>query len=280
MKLKNFNDYSILYSTDPKTFEKRVAFACSEDHGLDVFSLIKNQDSPFNESGDVPVIVWGDFNSRVISESFIFNKSNLPKNLETCDLFGEEEFIPKFTKERKGVANLKFPIIGKSDRGSEEFKTYGKFKKSEKKFDLFKEKIVPVNRFEILCFREKPIHIQEKINGYGFDTNVSRFKYTNAVNSIIERINLKCPNDFYQVNLLEQNNKLYLEEITRSSKLSPSQSVKLYETAYENFYSSKLPKWFKNNLFEKYVSPYYKSNVYHAMLIKPKHSIDFKKYID
>ncbi len=282
MKLKNFNDYSTSYSKDPKTFEKRVAFACSENTGIDLFDIIERPEDARLSEIEIPVIIWNNFNKNTISEStsFIFKSSTFPKDDEFLNSFSEEAFIPKFTKERKGVADLKFPIIGKSGDTSQEFKTYGKFKKSEKQFDLFKEKITPVNRFEIICFGENPIHVQEKINGIGFDTDLPKFKYENQLVDIIKKINLKYPNDFYQVDLLEANNKLYLEKITNSSKLSPSQSVKLYETAYENFYSTKLPKWFKNNLFEKYVSPYYKSNAYHAMLIKPKHSIDFKKYIN
>lgn len=279
MKLKNFNEYSTIHSKDPKNFEKRVALFGSNESCTDLFNKIEESTILTNE---MPVIVWNKLSSSKVSEgsSFVFKSANFPNEIEFLEEFENETFIPKFTKSRKGVSKLKFPIIGKSKDETEDFKTYGKFKKSEKPFDLFREKIIPVNRFEIICFKSEPIHCQEKINGIGFDTDFNRFKYKENIENIIEKINSKYPNDFYQINLLESNGKLYLEKITNSSKLSPSQSVKLYETAYRDFYSTSLPNWFKKDLFEKYVAPYYKSNAYHAMLIKPKHSIDFKKYID
>ena len=43
--------------------------------------------------------------------------------------------IFKSTKDRTKVKSLKFPIYGVSKTLNDEFKTYGKFKKSEKFYD-------------------------------------------------------------------------------------------------------------------------------------------------
>jgi hypothetical protein len=194
--------------------------------------------------------------------------------------FSGEKFLPKSTSDRSSVKGMKFPILGIDDLDSQEFKTYNKFKKSEKNFPVFREKIVPVTRFDVIAHKKRPIHLQEKINSLGFDVDLTRFKYLDEVDSLIEKLGKKYDLDFYHVSLLESGGKLYLESIGRSLNLSPAQSIKMYERAYESFYEAQLPVWFKKKIFESYVKPYYKSRYYDAALIKPKNSIDFKKYLD
>jgi len=284
MSLKNFEDYGKLYSKDPKTFEKRIAFACHENYGLDIFELIK---TPFDFKGtnESPIIRWGDFSfeSNDINENSLFhyNANPLPKYKDILKKMGEADFLPKSTKDRRLVKKLKFPITASSDNSKEEFKTYGKFKKSEKNFDSFDEKITPLTRFDIIAYKKKPIHVQERINKIGFDVDLRGFKYLDEANSILKNIYEKNPADFYHVEVLESNGKLFLNDITQTFPLTPSQGVRMYETAYSQFYESELPAWFKKKeLFEKIVLPYYKKRYYDSLLIKPKHSIDFKKYGD
>lgn len=284
MKLKNFKDYSNAYSKDPKNFEKKVCFACPKGSGIDIFEKIKNSFDVKSISSETPVILWNGFTFSTDSinenHSNYFNISKLPSDLQLVDDFKNESFVPRSTANRREVKGLKFPITGILDNSKEDFKTYGKFKKSEKNFSKFQEKILPNTRFEVLAFKNSPIHIQERINGMGFDVDMGRFEHTNSIKNIVEKLSAKYSPEFYQIGLLEANGKLYLETITRSSDLSPSQSAKLYEAAYENYYASKLPNWFKNSIFETYVQPYYKARAYDAMLIKPKNSINFKKYLD
>lgn len=281
MKLKTFTNYSNAYSKDPANFEKRIGFACPKGSGIDVFEKIK---SPFEikTSSETPIILWNGFtfSTTTLNEnrSTYFNTSELPSNLSLLNEFKSESFVPKSTTLRHEVKGLKFPIVGIFGEDREDFKTYGKFKKSEKNFSKFQEKIIPTTRFDVLTFKNSPIHLQERINGIGFDVDMSKFEHMDSIKTITDKLGKKYSPEFYQISLLESNGKLYLESITRSSNLSPSQSIKMYETAYENSYASKLPNWFKNSLFEKYIRPYYKARAYDALLIKPKNSIDFKKY--
>lgn len=284
MKLKTFKDYSNSYSKDPKNFEKRIGFACPKGSGIDLFEKIQNPFEIKSTSPETPIILWNGFtfSTDTLNENRAncFNVSKLPSDLELSNDFKSESFVPRSTEDRREVKGLKFPITGISDNFKEDFKTYGKFKKSERQFSKFQEKILPNTRFDVLAFKKSPIHVQERINGIGFDVDMSRFNYLDSVKEIIEKLCAKYSPEFYQIGLLEAGEKLYLESITCSSNLSPSQSAKMYEAAYENSYVSKLPNWFKNSIFEKYVRPYYKKRAYDALLIKPKNSIDFKKYLD
>ena len=284
MKLKKFNEYAAFYSKDPKNFEKKVCFACSEGTVPDVFTHVNDSaDSKFTNT-DVPVILWNNFNFQKSplneSSTFLFNSKGLPQFDEVSSKLKGADFLPKSTNERSQVKGLKFPIFGVDGENKTEFKTYGKFKKGEQRFPTFTEKIVPQTKFNVIAFKGEPIHIQEKINKLGFDVDPTRFKYTNSVKNIIESLNAEYPLDFYHAELLESNGKLYLNSLDTSINLSPSQSIKMYEKAYEEYFASHLPGWFKKQIFESHVKPYYAKRYYDAALIKPNHSIDFKKYVD
>lgn len=276
MKLKKFNEYSNIYSKDPRNFEKKIGLACSNNTKSDIFKIVESTDS----SQDLPIILWNSNLKINENSSFLFNRKRLPLFEEICDTFANESFIPSTVTDRTAVKKLKFPITGISKDGKEDFKTYGKFKKSENQFSKFREKITPTTRFDIIAFKKEPIHIQERINTIGFDSKISEFRYLDQVDNIINKIHTEYPTDFYHVGLIESNGKLYLDSIDTSLNLSPSQSIKMYETAYENYYETALPNWFKKTIFENQIKPYYKSRYYDALLIKPKNSIDFKKYLD
>jgi hypothetical protein len=282
VKLQKFAEYSKFYSNDPKTFEKKVTFASPKEGCQEFFEHVK---SPFdfkNSPSENPIIIWNEFNfeSSQLNENFyFFNKQGLPNSKEIKMSFKDSEFLPKSTKDRSRVKELTFPIQCTLGEESHEFKTYGKFKKSEKYFSEFSEKLTPRTKFDILAFRGEPIHIEEKINGLGFDINSKEFEFLPQTEHIIEKIHSKYSPDFYQIRLLEANGNLYFDSITTSSELSPSQSLRMYETAYEDAYSAKLPQWFKKSLFETHVVPYYQKRAYDSLLIKPKHSINFKKFL-
>ena len=278
--LKKFNDYIKKYSNDEKTFEKQVILADSTG-GIDLFNVITESNVDFTKISEYPVILWNNFKTEVkpVNESHIFNINKIPEFSKIEEDFNNALFIPKSTKDRKQVKTLKFPIIGVSNIGTEEFKTYGKFKKSEKAFNKFKQKIVPSAKFEAIIFKDNVIHIQEKINGVSFDSNVNRFKYLKEINEISSKLYEKYNLDFYYVELFESNGKIYLNKLSTNAPLNPSQSIKMYNAAYSSFYNLKLPKWFNTKIFEKYIKPYYKKSYYDSLLMKPKNSIDFKKYL-
>lgn len=272
MKLRKFQDYLELHSKDPKNFEKKVIFRGNQKC-LDIFRT--NEDLVQAETG-LPTITWGE--SETANENF--QHGTIPTMEKIYSDFAGENFLPKSTLDRAKVKEMKFPILGVTDTGNKEFKTYKGFKKSEQHFPVFREKIVPVTRFDVIVHKKHPIHLQEKINSLGFDVDQNRFKYLAEVESLAEKLGKEYDLDFYHISLIESSGKLYLEDLDCSINLSPSQSIKMYESAYEKFYETRLPVWFKKQLFENYIKPYYKKRYHDAALIKPKNSIDFKKYLD
>lgn len=285
MKLKNFKSYSSFYSKDPQNFEKKIALASPKMANLPMFEVVNSIDSALQIPKDIPVIQWNNFNfsSNKIDESFcstVYNQSTIPTQSELNSEFKGEKFIPKIFGDRSQVKKMKFPIIGNFEDGSDEFKTYGKFKKSEKSYKSFQEKLIPSSRFEILVSGKSPIHAQKKINKTPFDIDMNRWKHSNEVESICNKINDKWSPEYYIINLLESNGKIYLESINRSADLTPTQGVKLYESAYEDYYCSKLPSWFKTKMFEDHIKPYYKQKYYDSLLLNPSGVIDYKKYIN
>ena len=279
--MKNFDDYIKQYSKNPKVFEKQVIFA-SNLGGSDIFEVVKDTSTNFTGIDDHPVILWDNFNIKAKevneSQAHIYNALSLPSFGKIREQLSTESYIAPSTKNRSEVKSLKFPIIATKGNESEMFKTHGKYKKSEKFFDSFRQKITPTTKYDVIAFKGDPIHIQEKINGIGFDADLTRFKHPTQVTEIAKKVNEKYDADFYYMELLESNGKLYLNNVTTSAKLSPTQNVKMYEAAYESFYNRRIPKWYRDKVFEKYTKPYYEQRYLDALLIKPKNSIDFKKY--
>ena len=283
MKLKNFKSYSNYYSKDPKNFEKKIVLASNEGNSI-LFENITTLDEVLNIDRDTPVIIWENFSfSNNLHESFcstVYNQSTLPTREDIQKKFKGESFLPNRVSNRELVKKMKFPIIGVIDGQEEEFKTYNKFKKSETFFNYFKEKLVPVSRIEVLVSNDEPLHAHKKINNTPFDINLSRWKYLDQVEEMCKKINLEYGPQYYIINLLESNNKLFLESITRNTKLTPTQSTKLYESAYLNYYASQLPSWFKQKIFEDHIKPYYIKKYYDSLLLKPTGTIDYSKYLD
>jgi hypothetical protein len=285
MKLKSFKSYSDFYSKDPKNFEKRIVLASPVAHKLSIFEAVLNSTDILKISKDIPVIAWNNFSftQNRVHENFcsvVYNQSNLPTSTELRKEFREEPFIPTIIQDRSMVKKMKFPIIGVKDDTEEEFKTYGKFKKSTIPFNHFKEKLVPVSRFEILVSGDTPIHVQKKINSTPFDIDMNRWKHLGEATNICTKINSSYSPEFYSITLVEANGALYLESVNRDSEFTPSQEVKLYESAYANYYKSTLPGWFRKKMFEDHVKPYYIKKYYDSLLFKPSGVIDYSKYIN
>jgi hypothetical protein len=284
VKLKNFDSYSRAYSKDPKRFAQRVAIASPTAKGLEMFRVVKTANEAFNLEEDLPIIPWNNFSfsSSTINENFhnvIYNREELPDTRKLRSDFRTTEFIPSSIKDRSLVKKMKFPITGINKNGETDFKTYGKFKKSEDRFDEFQEKIVPLSRFEILAVGGRPLHAQKRVNKIPFDVDLSRFKYLDESLKICKKINEKYRPDFYLISLLESGGKVYLESVSRDCPLTPSQGLRMYEAAYENHYNSKIPNWFKKEMFDSHVKPYYKKRYYDSLLLKPTGIIDLEKYL-
>lgn len=277
--LKDFNEYTKQRSLDPKIWEKMVILASSTTDS-ELFVSVKNESQLSEYSVDLPIIVWGEFK---ISQSAINENRFSIFNLSQIDLNTIREQAvdigPKYVTDRSLVKKMKFPIIAIGSDGEEEFKTIGRFKKSEKNFSKFTSKPVIKTRFNVICNKKEPIHLQEKINGLGFDVDINSFNQYENISKIVEKVGEIIPLDFYQATIAETSDSYYLESLDASSELSPSQSLSLYERAYESHYARKIPSQIKNKLFETYVKEYYQQRYYDSLLVKPRNSINFKKYM-
>jgi len=268
MQLKKFNDYIKFSSKDPNNFKKQIVFT-----GKDPLGIFEEFNA--GKSTEKPIIYWGEsvgLHEGETREYIVPTIAQLSNKLEGS------KYLAKQTANRSEVKNLKFPIIASSANTDSEFKTLGKFKKSRENFNVFKEKITPSTRFDIIGYKKRPIHIQERINSLGFDVDLNKFKYLVEVEDLLDSINSNFNLEFYHISLIESAGKVYLENLGNTLSLSPSQTVKMYEAAYWENYQSALPNWFKKSLFEEMIIPYYKKRYYDSLLIKPKNSIDFKKY--
>ena len=283
MPLKKFDDYIVGKSSDPSVFEKRVIFATGGIQ-CDLFKTIKEESEIFSEALDAPIVIWGDFKftPKIINENrfSLYNINEVPRLTEIYESYQGSQFVPKLTKERLKVGGLQFPILASDGLGKEkQFKTYASFKKSEEGFNMFTEKPKVGTQFDVLVFKKEPIHIQENIRGIGFDINISGFKHLGLIKEVSEKISQNHILDLYKLSFGESGGKLYLTGIDRSSELGPTQKYKAYESIYEHHYERKLPVWFKKRIFEGKVKDHYRKSYYNSLLLKPKYSINFEKFV-
>ena len=285
MRIKSFTSYANAYSRNPQDFEHKVAIASPIVEGLSMFKVVSTPNEAFEVTKDIPIVLWNNFSfsDDQVNENFcsvIYNQTKIPNQRDMLDRFSEESFVPKSISDRSLVKKMKFPITGLNQTGKTDFKTYGKFKKSEERFDRFYEKPTPTSKFEVLVNGKDPIHLHKKINKIPFDVDLKTFKHRDVLESMCDKINEEFKPEFYSINLLEANGQLFLDSISRNSNLTPAQAVKMYESAYEKHYDSSLPNWFKWSLFENHVKPYYKRRYYDSLLLKPTGVIDYQKYLD
>jgi hypothetical protein len=282
MPLKKFDDYLVGRSTDSSVFEKKVIFAT---RGVEcfLFKTVSEESEIFSTIPDSPVVIWGDFKftPKIINENrfSLYNMNQVPQLGELYEAYSDSSFVPKFVKERQSVSSLQFPIVASNDFEKIGFKTYNSFKKSEKDFKLFSENPKIDNKFDVMVFRNEPIHIQENIRDIGFDVSLNNFKHLHKIKEAADLISKRYVLDLYQLNFGESGGKLYLTGVNRSNQLSPTQRNKAYESIYEHHYSRKLPVWFKNSILENNIKDYYRKSYYNSLLLKPKYSINFEKFV-
>lgn len=281
MKLKSFENYSNFYSKDPERFKKRVAIASKfEPHSL--FEKVSNLDDLSSLDREVPLIMWDNFSFREINESsgqYLYNRSFLQDPASIVSMMKGEDFIPNAVEGRHSVKSLKFPIIGLGKNGSEEYKTYHKFKQSEKTFPVYQEKVLPRGSYEVLSLDGKPVHAIKRVRGIDFDADLGRFKWKDQLENILSKIKGLTESNIFIVHLLEKDDRLFLDKIVQEGELNVPQSVKLYERLYESHHATKLPTWFKKHVSENYLKPHYQKMQYEKLLIKPVGVIDYESLI-
>jgi hypothetical protein len=270
LNLRKFNEYELKFSKDPEKFKKRIGLTCES---LDIF------DSQFNS---VPLVRWGK--SDVFEEnsasntSKIYNRTPLPTLNQLYSDLSSESFVPKSVMDRSLVKKMNFPIVAMNETETEEFKTYGKYKKSKKNWLTFTEKLKPQVRMKALAFRDKLIHLEEKVGGFIFDVRPTYD--ASDISKILESIyNVSCP-DFYEIDVELTESGWKLCGIGHSDELNPLKQLKIYECAYRDAYSFSLPNWFKSQIRKEHLKPYYSGKILEERVVKPKYSIDYKKEAD
>lgn len=282
MNFKNFDQYVSQYSNDFSSFSNKVSLATSESLDFPYFNYL-NSSYDLNESDlGTPIIISEGFafTSENLNESFTYNLNASPMFETVVSDLSNMDFIPKECRNIRDIKKLKFPVTAYHKNGHDDFKTVGKLRSSEGIYNRFREKIVPKTKFKVLSFKGDPISIVETINKFPLDVNIKRFKYLNKVNEISKVLYEKYKLDFYNIELLESmKGGLYLNGVNRKLDINPHQAYKVYEAAYEDFYSAKLPNWVKKKMISESVSKYYQTKLYDSMLIKTEHTLDYSKLV-
>lgn len=267
MNLKKFEEYELKFSKDPEKFKGRIGISCE---GLDLFS---------NEFGSNPVIRWGK--SDIFEENTAsvgrktYNRVPLPKLNQVYEDLCENSFIPKIVKDRSLVKKMNFPITAIDEDKSEDFNTYGKYKKSRTFWKSFMEKPKPNLKLNVLAFGNRLLHLEEAVGGFKFDVH-NQFN-AEPIKEILEKVHNQYRPDFYELELHKVGDSYKIVGINSTNELNPLKQVKMYEYAYKDAYSFDLPNWFKTTVRKNYLKPYYESKILEASVVKPKYSIDYKK---
>lgn len=279
MALKRFDEFARSYSKDPNTFKGQVAIVCNEELASDLFKKVSAPAHSLPKG--MPILVWDEAPLPTnVNESFsLINKRSLPSQDELYEELNGKAFVPKTVKRRDEVKGLKFPIIGISETRRDEFKTLGKWKKSEERYGRFREAIRPGTVFEAIYHKNEPIHLMTEKGGLDFDVDLNQFKHAAALSEIGECLNSKYSPGFYRARLVESNGNIFLDSVGSTGRLTPSQLVSIYNEAYESHYGSRLPNWFKRDVFESVVVPHYTKRRLDAALIKPEYAKDLSKYV-
>lgn len=285
MKFKNFEQYSRQYSSDINSFINRVAIATNETIEFKYFDYIKSKYDLQENYKNIPIIISDDFTSESAalyeSNEFTYNLNETPSLDRVLEDFKDASFTTNQTYDIKDIKKLKFPIIAYHKNGTSQFKTIGRLKSSEGIYEKFREEIVPITKFKVLAFNGEPISIIETINNFPLDVDLKRFTLLNEVRKITRAIYEKYDLDFYNVEILESNKKrgLFINNIDKKLNLNPHQAFVVYEAAYNDYYSARIPNWVKKKMINENVSKYYKQRAYDSMLIKSNHTMDYSKYL-
>jgi hypothetical protein len=283
VSFKTFNEYVNQYSKDFNSYTGKVGIASNESSNFQHFKHLKSHFDLNENTSEIPVIMFEGFafESESINESFTYNANNCPDLEAVRSDFSKSDFITNEVTVLSEVKKLRFPVTAYYGDDHKDFKTIGQLKKSEHVYDKFREKIVPKTRFRTLSFKGEPISIVEYVNKLPLDVNLKRFKHLNQVSNISKSLYEKYKLDFYNIEILESiNGVLYVNGVNKKLDLNPHQSFKVYEAAFEDFYSTCIPNWVKRKMIKEDVSKYYQTKLYDTMLIKTENTMDYSKMLN
>lgn len=189
-------------------------------------------------------------------------------------------YLPNSVSDIRKIKELNFPIIAQSGENQDEYKSISKLKSSERIYKNFRERPVARTRFKILAFKDQPISVVEWINKFPIDADLGNFVYIAEVADICKRTFDKFKLDVYNIEIIESiKGKIFIESIDKRLDLNPHQARILYESVYEDYYKTRLPKWVKDKIIEENTSSYYRQKYFDSKLIKTKHSLNYSKYL-
>jgi hypothetical protein len=215
---------------------------------------------------------------------------NTPSQMElSCDkskfykLFEDSKFIPKAAYNVDDAATLKFPVIGKPDKGHsgsniEIFETEKDLRNSKSKFANFSEAKDLDREYRVMVLKGNIISIYERVSKKGdpikdkkrdeyvdfayVKQDLSKLDFLNGLNNIIKEIRTKVKLGVWSVDLMiEKNNDLWVAEINSASGLTADRIAEVYCAVYEDFYDERLPKEVREYLHKSYTVPVNKINV-------------------
>lgn len=283
MKIKSFNDFEKRYSNDYNTFSKKVAIASikREDHPF--FSVIKDRSDLYEKYQGYPVIIDEGFSTgpQLVFENSagVYNSNSAPDLIEISRKMSDNPYLPKVSTSIRDIRKgFRFPVIAKSEKRSDSYKTIGKLRSSEINYDTFMENPDPRTRFKILVFKGEPVSIVEWINKFPIDVDMNSFEYLKESIEISKLIWEHLDLDLCNVEIIESiKGDIIIKSVSTDLNLNPIQEKVVYEKVYEDHYGAKLPNWFKIKIFNDHVLPYYKRRENDVKLIKSRHSMDYSK---
>jgi hypothetical protein len=279
VRIKTFNEYSDQYSNDISTFVNKIAIATNEGLDFPFFNYVSNKFELNETLGWMPIIMSEGFtfDTTTVNESyFTYNMSKTPDIEEVYEHFSNAVFVPKLTREFSRLKKMKFPVTAYSKNGSQDFKTLNKLRASEGIYEKFRENPVPKTKFKVLSFKGEPVSIVETINKMPLDVDLKRFSYLKEVKEISKSLYEKYDLDFYNVELIESTKGgLFINGVNKNLNMNPHQSLKVYETVYEDYYETRIPNWVKDRMLNEGVSKYYTNKAYDSMLIRSNHTMDY-----
>jgi glutathione synthase/RimK-type ligase-like ATP-grasp enzyme len=202
---------------------------------------------------------------------------------EFAKLFKGFSWLPKtvFSREEAVDGAVGFPVVAKpkdghSGLGIEKFDTPEELAKSKSKFDLYCQYIDIKQEYRVLFCRDKIVLINERVPTIEDDLSVRTkeaeekisFTYVyqdlnrvdplfiREVMKIFYEIKLKISLDLWALDLVvDKSGKMWVMETSSSTGLGSTKMTEVYKAVYEDFYGTRLPDDFLEDIYLKYVIP-------------------------
>lgn len=221
-------------------------------------------------------------------------------------LFSDCSWLPKtvFTREEAIAGAVGFPLVAKprgghSGLGIQKFDTAEDLQKSKSNFDLYSECIDIEHEYRVLFCGNKIVLVNERIPSIddnrsistkGVDETIS-FTYVYQdlnlipqsfiadVMSIFADIKQSVHLDLWSLDIVtDREDKMWVMESSSSTGLGSSKMAEVYRAVYEDFYHTRLPDAFLEEIYLKYVVPGHQNYwpEYRREILSSQWAMDYK----